>query len=63
MNDLHLKKLCDELRDAEDAASIRKAAARLRLYLKEEQFIVRAKLQPYVEKLFLALDIDRERLN
>ena len=58
-----LNKLCDDLRDADDAKGIRKAAAALRLHLREEQFIVRSKMQPYVEKLFIALQVDSEQIS
>jgi hypothetical protein len=61
MEHSRLQKLCEDLRDADDAKGIRKAAAALRLYLREEQFIVRSKMQPYIEKLFVALQVDSDR--
>ena len=58
-----LEKLCNGLRDAENPHAVRCAAEELRAYLKEEQHITRAKLHPYIEKLFVALQVDKSATN
>jgi UDP:flavonoid glycosyltransferase YjiC (YdhE family) len=52
VNEALLKRLCNELRDATDEQSVRRAAEALRAYLKKEQILVRERLASYAEKAF-----------
>jgi hypothetical protein len=54
VHERYFKNLCDDLRDSEGEEDIRQAAAALRRYVQDQQFILRRRLFPYVEKAFLA---------
>ena len=60
MHESYFNKLCDDLRDSEGEEDIRRAAAALRRYMQDQQFILRRRLFPYVEKAFLAALEERE---
>jgi hypothetical protein len=60
MHETYFKKLCDDLRDSEREEDIRHAAAALRRYMQDQQFILRRRLLPYVEKAFLTTLEERE---
>ena len=54
MHETYFKKLCDDLRDSEREEDVRQAAAALRRYMRDQQFILRRRLLPHIEKTFLA---------
>jgi len=54
VHERYFKKLCDDLRDSEGEEDIRQAAAALRHYMQDQQFILRRRLFAYVERAFLA---------
>jgi len=60
VHESYFNKLCDNLRDSEGKEEIRQAAAALRRYMQDQQFILRRRLLPYVEKAFLATFEERE---
>jgi hypothetical protein len=64
VSDAYFQKLCDQLRDASGQENIQRAAEALRHYLQDQQFIIRQRLSPYVEKAFLAaLESDEYQSN
>lgn len=54
MSDTLLQQLCDELRDAQGAVEIERAAQALRSHLKEQQSGIRERLLSEAEKAFQA---------
>ena len=53
------KKLCQDLRDSDGEENIRRAADALRRYMQDQQFILRRRLAPSVEKAFMMMNADR----
>jgi hypothetical protein len=60
VHERYFKKLCDDLQDSECEEDIRQAGTALRRYIQGQQFILRRRLLPYVEKAFLATLDQRE---
>jgi hypothetical protein len=54
VHERYFKKLCDDLRESKGEEDVRQAASALRRYMQDQQFILRRRLLPYVEKAFLA---------
>jgi len=52
VRDQYFEKLCNQLRDAAGEEEVRRAAEALRRYLQDQQYIIRQRLSPYMEKVF-----------
>jgi hypothetical protein len=63
VNDEYFQKLCNDLRDSTDEEKVRRAAEALRRYLRDQQFIIRQRLSPYIEKAFSGLNSDDHNTN
>jgi hypothetical protein len=63
VKDKYFEKLCDWLRDAEEPDEIQRAAKALRRYLQEQQFSIRRRLNPYLERAFASLGRNQNQSN